>query len=80
MERDVLLVHFSSCSVPEIAMLGFSLCQVQSPLARVFFHDAFANYSGGFNSLVAVVSYSGYDLEDAVVFSILWLRSDSGSC
>jgi len=32
------------------------------------------------NSLVAVVSYSGYDLEDAVVFSILWLRSDSGSC
>jgi len=48
---------------------GFSLCQVQSPLARVFFHDRFANYSGGFNSLVAVVSYSGYDLEDAIVFS-----------
>jgi len=46
-----------------------SLDLVQSPLARVFFHDRFANYSGGFNSLVAVISYSGYDLEDALVFS-----------
>lgn len=41
----------------------------QSPLVRPYMYDHYNldNYPSGTNAIVAVISYSGYDMEDAMV-------------
>ncbi|CAH3030121.1 unnamed protein product [Porites evermanni] len=43
----------------------------QSPLVRPAAHDEFAvdNYALGTNAVVAVISYTGYDMEDAMILN-----------
>lgn len=41
----------------------------QSPLVRPYMYDHYNldNYPSGTNAIVAVISYTGYDMEDAMV-------------
>lgn len=41
----------------------------QSPLVRPYMYDHYSldNYPSGTNAIVAVISYTGYDMEDAMV-------------
>lgn len=41
----------------------------QSPLVRPYMYDHYDldNYPSGTNAIVAVISYTGYDMEDAMV-------------
>lgn len=49
----------------------------QSPLVRPSMYDYFDmdNYPVGTNAIVAVISYTGYDMEDAMVCSIYMHKS-----
>lgn len=45
----------------------------QSPLVRPYMYDHYNldNYPSGTNAIVAVISYTGYDMEDAMVSHFL---------
>lgn len=45
----------------------------QSPLVRPYMYDHYNldNYPSGTNAIVAVISYTGYDMEDAMVRHLL---------
>lgn len=47
----------------------YRLLTPQSPLVRPCMYDRYSldNYPSGTNAIVAVISYTGYDMEDAMV-------------
>merc|ERR1712243_192909 len=49
----------------------FSMSYLQKPLVKTKIHDlySFDDYPIGINSIVAVISYTGYDMEDAMIIN-----------
>lgn len=57
----------------------------QSPLVRPYMYDHYNldNYPSGTNAIVAVISYTGYDMEDAMVRNFFYsspLTNGERSC
>lgn len=48
---------------------SFLVSYLQSPMVRTIEYDTFEKYPIGFNCIVAVLSYTAYDMEDAVVIN-----------
>ena len=42
---------------------------LQTPMVKTSYYDIFKNYPIGFNCIVAVLSYTAYDMEDAVIIN-----------
>jgi len=49
----------------------YRLQNVQTPIVRPRLHDTYKmdRYPNGFNAIVAVISYTGYDMEDAMIIN-----------
>uniref|UniRef100_A0A8C6UEG3 DNA-directed RNA polymerase n=1 Tax=Neogobius melanostomus TaxID=47308 RepID=A0A8C6UEG3_9GOBI len=55
----------------------------QSPLVRPYMYDRYCldNYPSGTNAIVAVISYTGYDMEDAMILNkSSWERGFAHGC